>query len=95
VRYQAVHAREVEDILALDIALRRNERDWLERLPPHVDDKLARRVMHLLAQLSKLGSMVVLSTHDDDLMERHRHPILRMSRGRLTRPAAMAAPGAP
>jgi cell division transport system ATP-binding protein len=63
----------------------------------HVDDKLARRVMHLLAQLSKLGSMVVLSTHDDDLIARHRHPILRMSSGRLTRPAAMAAslPSAP
>jgi cell division transport system ATP-binding protein len=58
----------------------------------HVDDKLARRVMHLLAQLCKLGSMVVLSTHDDDLIARHRHPILRMSSGRLTRPAAMAAP---
>lgn len=58
----------------------------------HVDDKLARRVMHLLAQLSKLGSMVVLSTHDDDLIARYRHPILRMSSGRLTRPAAMAAP---
>jgi cell division transport system ATP-binding protein len=57
----------------------------------HVDDKLARRVMHLLTQLSKLGSMVVLSTRDDDLIERYRHPILRMSRGRLTRPAAMAA----
>jgi len=46
VRYQAVHAREVEDILALDIALRRNERDWLERLPPHVDDKLAHKLYY-------------------------------------------------
>jgi cell division transport system ATP-binding protein len=57
----------------------------------HVDDKLARRVMHLFGQLSKLGSMVVLSTRDDDLVERHRYPILRLSRGRMTRPAAMAA----
>jgi cell division transport system ATP-binding protein len=57
----------------------------------HVDDKLARRVMHLFGQLSKLGSMVVLATHDADLVERHRHPILRMSHGRMTRPAAMAA----
>jgi cell division transport system ATP-binding protein len=57
----------------------------------HVDDKLARRVMHLFGQLSKLGSMVVLSTRDDDLVERHRYPILRLSRGRVTRPAAMAA----
>jgi cell division transport system ATP-binding protein len=58
----------------------------------HVDDKLARRVMHLIGQLSKLGSMVVLATHDHDLVERHRYPILRISRGRMTRPAAMAAP---
>ena len=58
----------------------------------HVDDKLARRVMHLLAQLSKLGSMIVLATRDHDLVERHRYPILRMSRGRMTRPGAMAAP---
>jgi cell division transport system ATP-binding protein len=58
----------------------------------HVDDKLARRVTHLLAQLTKLGSMVVLSTHDQDLALRHRHPVLHLSRGRTTRPAAMAAP---
>ena len=32
VRYRAVHPREVEDIVALDVALRRNDRDWLERL---------------------------------------------------------------
>jgi ABC-type ATPase involved in cell division len=48
--------------------------------------------MHLLAQLSKLGSMIVLATRDHDLVERHRYPILRMSRGRMTRPGAMAAP---
>jgi cell division transport system ATP-binding protein len=58
----------------------------------HVDDKLARRVMHLFAQLTKLGSMVVLSTHDQDLALRHRLPVLHLSRGRTTRPAAMAAP---
>jgi cell division transport system ATP-binding protein len=57
----------------------------------HVDDKLARRIMHLFGQLSKLGSMVVLATRDQDLVERHRLPILRMSRGRVTRPAGLAA----
>lgn len=57
----------------------------------HVDDKLARRIMHLFGQLSKLGSMVVLATHDHDLVERHRYPILRMSRGRMTRPAGLGA----
>jgi len=37
VRYRAVHHREVEDIVALDIALRRNDRDWFERLPQNIE----------------------------------------------------------
>lgn len=34
VRYRAIHPSEVEDIVALDIALPRNTSDWTERLPP-------------------------------------------------------------
>jgi D-lactate dehydrogenase len=41
VRYRAVHTRDVEDIVALDIALRRNDRDWLETLPAQIDEKIA------------------------------------------------------
>lgn len=41
VRYRAVHAQEVEDIVALDIALRRNDRDWFETLPAHVEKPIA------------------------------------------------------
>ncbi|PZO78587.1 MAG: D-lactate dehydrogenase [Sphingomonas hengshuiensis] len=33
VRYRAVHGRDVEDIVALDVALPRNARDWAEQLP--------------------------------------------------------------
>jgi D-lactate dehydrogenase (quinone) len=33
VRYRAVHEREVEDIVALDIALKRDDRNWFETLP--------------------------------------------------------------
>lgn len=40
-RYRAVHHREVEDILALDIALPRNERHWLETLPPEIEAPIA------------------------------------------------------
>jgi D-lactate dehydrogenase len=36
VRYRAIHPKEVEDIVALDIALRRDERDWLEILPEDI-----------------------------------------------------------
>lgn len=41
VRYRAVHSREVEDIVALDVALRRNDRDWLETLPPEIEETIA------------------------------------------------------
>lgn len=37
VRYRAVHSRRVEDIVALDIALRRNDRDWFETLPADLE----------------------------------------------------------
>ncbi|AHG21695.1 lactate dehydrogenase [Chania multitudinisentens RB-25] len=40
IRYHAVHANQVEDILALDIALRRNDTEWFETLPPEIDSQL-------------------------------------------------------
>jgi cell division transport system ATP-binding protein len=61
----------------------------------NLDSKLARRLMHLFTQLRKLGTTVVLATHSDDLVERYRHPVLRISdgclRGPLPVPAALAA----
>ncbi|ORM55510.1 D-lactate dehydrogenase [Pantoea conspicua] len=41
VRYHAVHAEEVEDILALDIALRRNDPNWFETLPEAIKGSLS------------------------------------------------------
>ncbi len=46
VRYRAIHAREVEDIVALDIALRRDDRDWVEHLPPDLDAKLEKKLYY-------------------------------------------------
>ncbi len=40
VRYMAVHRAEVEDIIALDIALRRNDQEWFEDLPAEIADQL-------------------------------------------------------
>jgi D-lactate dehydrogenase len=36
IRYRAIHHDEVEDIVALDVALRRNDRNWFETLPDDV-----------------------------------------------------------
>jgi D-lactate dehydrogenase (quinone) len=44
IRYRAIHRREVEDIVALDIALRRNDRHWVETLP----DDVAKPILHRL-----------------------------------------------
>ncbi|MBU9480912.1 D-lactate dehydrogenase [Burkholderia multivorans] len=46
VRYRAVHAREVEDIVALDIALRRNDRQWVETLPDTIDQGLVAKLYY-------------------------------------------------
>lgn len=46
IRYQAVHADDVEDILALDIALRRNDTEWFECLPAEIDSKLVHKLYY-------------------------------------------------
>jgi D-lactate dehydrogenase len=46
IRYHAVHADQVEDILALDIALRRNDPEWFETLPPEIDSQLVYKLYY-------------------------------------------------
>lgn len=46
VRYCALHAREVEDVIALDVALRRNDADWLEKLPPDVTRSIDKAIYY-------------------------------------------------
>lgn len=45
-RYQTLHEKSVGDILALDIALRRNDLDWVESLPKALDDKIEKRLYY-------------------------------------------------
>ena len=46
IRYRAIHEKEVEDIVALDIALRRNDRDWFETLPLEIDQKISHKLYY-------------------------------------------------
>ncbi len=46
IRYMNVHASEVEDIIALDIALRRNDSDWFEELPAEIADQLLSKLYY-------------------------------------------------
>lgn len=46
VHYRDLHAEEVEGIVALDVALRRNDRDWLEALPPALAARIRQRLYY-------------------------------------------------
>tara|TARA_A100001391_G_scaffold86239_1_gene56616 strand:+ start:1941 stop:3608 length:1668 start_codon:yes stop_codon:yes gene_type:complete len=46
VRYRAVHSREVEDIVALDVALRRDDRQWFETLPADVSAPILHKLYY-------------------------------------------------
>jgi cell division transport system ATP-binding protein len=51
----------------------------------NVDDRIAVRLMHLFEELHRLGTTVVIATHNASLVERSRHPELRLDGGHLSR----------
>ena len=54
----------------------------------HVDDKIAHRLMRMLAELNNLGTTVVVATHKTDLIQRFPHPCLWLRHGGITRISA-------
>jgi len=46
IRYCETHRKEVEDILALDIALRRNDLDWFEKLPESINYNIIHKLYY-------------------------------------------------
>ena len=67
VRYRAVHAGEVADIVALDVALPRNAQAWVEDLPP----ALADQVIHTLYY----GHFFCHVFHQDYIVRRGNDPL--------------------
>jgi cell division transport system ATP-binding protein len=49
----------------------------------NLDDAQAERLMQLLKELNRLGTTVVVATHNDALVARHPSPALRLEHGRL------------
>lgn len=66
IRYRAMHPREVEDIVALDIALPRSTTDWVERLP----DQIAGSVSHALYY----GHFICQVFHQDYIIRKGENP---------------------
>ena len=51
----------------------------------NLDDAQAQRLMQLFKELNRLGTSVVVATHNDALVARHPAPALRLEGGRLVR----------
>ncbi len=52
----------------------------------NVDDRMAYRLMHLFEELNRLGTTVVIATHNQQLVERLAHPVLHLDEGHLQLP---------
>jgi D-lactate dehydrogenase len=46
IRYSRLHADQIEDVLALDVALRRNDSEWFEALPPELERHILHKVYY-------------------------------------------------
>lgn len=55
-----------------------------------VDDNVAMRLIHLLEELNKVGTTVLVATHDDSLVNRFAHPVYVLDGGELRRANALA-----
>ena len=51
----------------------------------NLDGEQAERLMHLFKELNRLGTTVVIATHNEALVARHPAPLLRMDHGRLVK----------
>lgn len=58
----------------------------------NVDDRIAVRLIHLFEELNKVGTTVVIATHNESLIHRFGHPILKLDRGELARLETLDAP---
>jgi cell division transport system ATP-binding protein len=57
----------------------------------NVDHEMALRIFRLFVELNRLGTTVLIATHDQDLVARSNRPILHLEGGRLTARAAAGA----
>jgi len=67
IRYRAVHAAAVEDIVALDIALPRNTQQWVEHLPPELENRTIHRLYY--------GHFFCQVFHQDYILKKGHDPL--------------------
>jgi cell division transport system ATP-binding protein len=57
----------------------------------NVDQEMALRLFRLFVELNRLGTTVLIATHDQDLVARSNRPVLHLEQGRLSARAAAGA----
>jgi cell division transport system ATP-binding protein len=58
----------------------------------NVDQEMGRRILRLLKELNRMGSTVLVATHDVALVEESGAPVLTLKGGRLSSPLTPSAP---
>ena len=53
----------------------------------NVDEETAVKLFHLFDEMNKLGTAVILATHQHNLVERFKKPAIQLKAGRLTAPS--------
>lgn len=56
----------------------------------NIDPEMALRILRLFVELNKLGTTILIASHDQDLVARSGQPVIHLDKGRLTR---FSAPG--
>ncbi|CAA6827058.1 MAG: D-Lactate dehydrogenase (EC [uncultured Thiotrichaceae bacterium] len=67
IRYQTVHSNNVGDILALDIALRRNDENWVEQLPEAISSQIEHSLYY--------GHFMCHVFHQDYILKKGADPV--------------------
>jgi len=50
----------------------------------NLDRTLSDRFMHLFQELHKQGTTVMYATHDQEMIKRHKYPVMRLVDGSIT-----------
>ncbi len=58
----------------------------------NLDDRMAVRLLYLFEELNKIGTTVVIATHNESLVQRFRHPVTRLRDGEAVEFDAGPAP---
>ncbi len=58
----------------------------------NIDQAMGLRILRLLVELNRMGTTILVASHDQDLVARSGMPVMQLDQGRLTRVEGMARP---